>query len=188
MSKGKSLLYGLYASIIAFVIIEGLLIEVIFEGVMSPYEGLSLFFMASLIPIGLVAYYGYLNWLDRGKDIFKYASSIALILGIISIIRGYMGFQDAPIILFVAYLIEVVVGPYLMLGFKDVDKNSALIFVFGILAFVFTLPLVSISNTLAFLPLTGNLFKGIGLIRLTYKILQEIKISDVEMLQASLSS
>ncbi len=189
MNKSKNLLYGLYASILAFFIIEGLLIEVILEGVMSPYEGTSLLFMASLIPIGVVAYYGYLNWLVEGRDIFRYASLVALILGSISIYRGSLGFQDALPILFAAYFTEVVVGPYLMKGFQRVDRLSAVMFVAGILTFVFTLPLVIFSSTLAVLPFLGNLFKGFGLMKLTYKVRNGMQVaSDAVLLQASPSS
>ncbi len=189
MNKVRNLLYGLYASILAFFIIEGLLIEVILEGVMSPYQGLSLYFMVSLIPIGVIAYYGYLNWLIKGRNIFKYVSLAALILGSLSIYRGALGFQDALPILFAAYFTEVVVGPYLMKGFSEVDRPSALMFVSGILTFVFTLPLVTISSTLAIIPFLGNLLKGFGLMKLAHKIRSRgMVVSDVVLLQASPSS
>ena len=189
MKRIKNLLNGLYASIIAFFIIEGLLIEVMFEGVMAPYKGLSLYFMAILIPIGLVAYIGYLNWMIRGREIFKYVSLIALILGSISIVRGMYGYSDALLFLFVAYFTEVVVGPYLMNGFKEIDGKSALMFVGGIVSFVFTLPLVTVSNLLAILPFIGNMFKGVGLMNITLKVRNRVSEASGEvLLQASPSS
>ena len=189
MSNRKNLLYGLYASILAFVIIEGLLLEVVLEGVMSPYEGLSILFMASLIPIGVIAYFGYLNWLVKGRDVFRYASLVALVLGSLSIYRGFLGFQDALPLLFIAYFTEVVVGPYLKKGFEEVDRTSANMFVSGIITFVFTLPLVTISSSLAILPFLGNLLKGFGLMKLAYIVRNGGKVaSDVVLLQASPSS
>ncbi len=189
MSRRDKLVSALYASILAFIIIEGLLLEVIFSGVFSPYEGLSKFFMGALIPIGVIAYIGYLGWLRDGRAIFKYVSLLALILGSISIYRGVNGYWDALPILFIAYLTEVIVGPYLMKEFKEIDELSSKLFIIGISIFVFSLPLVSISNTLAIIAFIGNLAKGIGLTKLLYHVFSLERVSsDVEILQASPSS
>lgn len=189
MNARDKLAYALYASIAAFLIIEGLLVEVMLEGVFSPYQGISKYFMGSLIPIGVVAYLGYLGWLEKGRNVFKYVSLLALILGSISIIRGVYGYWDALPILFAAYLTEVVVGPYLMDGFSKIDVLSSRLFIIGISIFVFSLPLVVISNTLAIIAFVGNLAKGIGLAKVLYHIsIDRGMASDVAIPQAYPSS
>lgn len=174
---------GLAASVAAFLIIEYLLVTVYLDGVYAPFKGFNLLLISSLIPIGLAAYIGYLRWMVYGRNIFKYASALALALGLLAIILGYIGSGMSLPILVLAYFTEVVVGPYLMKGFDEISPLSAKLFVLGIAGFVFTLPLVSLNNQFAVIPFMFNLVKGLSLSHLL--ILSSSKASGVETLQAS---
>ncbi len=173
MSREEGLRYGLLASIAAFIIIEYLLIQVFLYGVYTPYAWPNIMLISSLIPIGLVAYMGYLSWLVEGRDVFKYASALALLLGSASIATGYMGEPVSLYLLFTAYFTEVVVGPFLMRGFETYDWLGARLFLVGILGFVFSLPLVSLANEFALIPFSANLLKGYGLIRIYLKTVEK---------------
>jgi len=83
-----------------------------------------------------------------------------------SIIAGYRGEELALYLLFTAYFTEVVVGPFLMRGFEEYDWLGARLFLIGILGFVLSLPLVSLTNQFSLIPFTANLLKGYGLLRI----------------------
>ncbi len=166
MERVEGLKLGLTASVVAFVIIEYLLIVVSQSGVYKPFEGVNLLLISSLIPIGLAAYIGYLSWMRYGRRVFQIASALALVLGSGAIYMGVLGSEYSLALLVTAYFTEVVVGPFLMKGFEEIDHLSSRLFVVGIAGFVFTLPLVALNPQYALIPFAFNLLKGFGLSKL----------------------
>jgi len=125
--------------------------------------------LASLFPIGLVAYIGYSRGTKRAKRVMETVSPLALLLagiGIAAAYLGLLGVREAGLFIVAAYYVELVVGIPLSRDFAEVDGAGAAMFLVGVSFFVLTLALVLVDHRLAVLPLAGNTVKIAGFAKL----------------------
>ncbi len=157
---------GTLASIVAGILIEGLLAGIAVDGLEWAFSAVGLSIMAALVAIGVAAYAGYSSWARRARFLMRYVSPLALVLASAAVAGaalGYLGVVEAGGLIVSAYLVELAVGLKLASDFREVSPLYAQLFLVGVGVFVLSLPLVLVNPRLALVPLAGNTVKIIGL-------------------------
>ena len=157
---------GTLASIVAGVLIEGLLAGIAVNGLEWAFSSTGLTVMAALVAIGVVAYAGYSSWAREARFLMRYVSPLALVLASAAVAgaaSGRLGVVEAGGLIVAAYLVELAVGLKLAADFRGVNPLYAKLFLAGVGVFVLTLPLVLVDPRLALVPLAGNTVKIVGL-------------------------
>ncbi len=159
-------------SVLAAIIIEALLIMILLNGsiyIIFQYP-LNLALIA-LIIIGIAAYKFYLNALNHSRSIMKNLSPVSLILASLSIPLVYTSYEQmSPVLIVLAYVVEAIVGIYLYKELQSIHPRYAQLFILGMYSFVFSLPLLVLSQIYIIIPLIGNVLKAGGLIGLAREV------------------
>ncbi len=165
----RDLWNALLLSLVAAVVIEGLMTLVALEGYGVLFRPPALY---ALVLLGLLALLVYRNLVAyTGKDPVIMASGI---LGIALALAGVglrtLGFaadQGAAGLVVAAYFLELVVGLRLYRYLEGLSRAWAGVFIGGAGVFILSLPLVVLlGRKWALLPLVGNAVKAVGLLGL----------------------
>lgn len=168
----KWMLIGNYASLVAGLVIEALLLEIYLHGVSTLFDTPTIYWLLALLPLGIVAYTGYSKGTRHAKEYMQRVSPLALILagiGAITAYQGLLGVREAGLFIVAAYFVELLVGQKLAKDLSELDELGSRLFLIGVTVFVLSLGLVLVDNGLALIPLIGNTVKITGFAKIVLR-------------------
>jgi hypothetical protein len=170
-SNNKYLSIALIISIIAALVIEVILFTIIISSdimviFMYPYVLL----MILLLIMGIISNYAYLKSTNHAKWFLKNITPTSLILAGLVIIIGYMGNFIGALLIFIAYIFEILTGMKLKDDLREISREWSLVFITGVSIFVLSMPLLLYSTYLALIPMIGDAIKTVGIYFLYKKL------------------
>ncbi len=164
-------LVGTWASIVAGVLIMIVLWRVYRAGVAGAFEPPTLYVMASLVAVGLLALWGYWFYAQEAGWHMRRLSPVALALGALGAAAGALkGPVYGGALIVIAYLVELAVGVMLYRDFKRETRLGAALFLAGVAVFMLFLPLAIIWPWAALVSLAGDAVKVAGLLLIAWSL------------------
>ena len=169
VSGSRALWNALLLSLVAAVVIEGLMALVAMEGYGVLFKPPALYALGLLGLLALLVYRYLVAY--TGRDPVIMASGllgIALALaGVVLRLLGFATDQGAAWLVVAAYFLELVVGLRLYRYLEGLSRAWAGVFIGGAGMFILSLPLVVLlGREWALVPLVGNAVKALGLLGL----------------------
>ena len=156
---------GTISSIIASIIIFLILIVIYKNSVEAAFKPPAIYCMASLIGVGLAAYYGYTGYAEKARWWMKNVSPVALGLGALAIVAGVKwGPVAGGSLIVLSYIVELGVGAQLAKDFEEETVLGSRLFLAGVVFFIVGLPLALYSQKLLIISIIGTIVKMVGLI------------------------
>jgi len=176
MAKISRGIVGTVASIVASILILVVMIGVYLRGPAVAFQKPCVYVLASLILVGVWAYYGYLGYARHALWRMKYISPVALALGTAAIAAGYWrGAEAGGALVFLSYIVETSVGIKLYKDYAEEDPLGAKLFLAGVSLFVISLPLILLDRRTALLGIIGDLVKLAGLLLVLIRLLEKAR-------------
>ncbi|MEM0366401.1 MAG: hypothetical protein QXG64_05020 [Acidilobaceae archaeon] len=156
-------------SLVAALIIEAYIVAAILYGLDIIYTPIGVTGGLILLVLAILAYYSYINSVRYSRRAMLYIAPLGIIIGVLAlaIVTGVFSSEISPLrLLFIAYVIEVIVGWFLRVDYSIYSRVASWIFYLGVIIFTISLALIDHISTALYATFLGNSIKIIGLIKL----------------------
>ena len=162
----KLLASAMAGSILAAVIIEGILLVVMRRGIEHLFTAYTLPGLAALLAIAGYVYTKLLGATKYSRSTVRVAGLLGAVIAGLGVVAGALGrpYLGAWLIV-AAYYGELVLGVRLRRDLEEHVNRGVNAFIGGMLIFILSLPLAIVDHRMAVIPFTGNLIKTVGLIQ-----------------------